>query len=102
MNWENHSCSFLTAHQLIRGGGPIGCQDHEPDNGWHPYSMHHCTNGNCGLLGLVLLTVRFSFITLCDIVVYAHAHELRLRPELLPLALLLLGPRTFNIVVVRV
>ena len=50
------------------------------------------------LLGLVL----FSFITLCDIVVDAHARELRLRPELLPLALLLLGPRTFNIVVVRV
>ena len=48
------------------------------------------------LLGLVLLTVRFSFITLCDIVVYAHAHELRLRPELLPLALLLLGPRTVS------
>ena len=48
------------------------------------------------LLGLVLLTVRFSFITLCDIVVYAHAHELRLRPKLLPLALSLLGPRTVS------
>jgi len=47
------------------------------------------------LLGLVL----FGFITLCDIAVDAHARELRLRPELFPLSLLLPGPRAISIVV---